>query len=107
MMASFGGGANTGRSAHGAEAVQLEHLSEHLHDMDVTMQMFDLDGSGVITRAELRKAVEMMHTFAASKKESKRRVVTNAAGQLVVVAAEISDTLIAAELDSPTDAPGA
>ena len=66
---------------------------------------FDLDGSGLITRAELRKAVEMMHTFAASKKESKRRVVTNAAGQLVVVAAEISDTLIAAELDAPASAP--
>ena len=41
----------------------------------------------------------------ASKKESKRRVVTNAAGQLVVVAAEISDTLIAAELDAPASAP--
>ena len=96
MMTSF-----SGSHEHDGEAVQLEHL----HDMDVAMQMFDLDGSGLITRAELRKAVEMMHTFAASKKESKRRVVTNAAGQLVVVAAEISDTLIAAELDAPASAP--
>ena len=63
--------------------------------------MFDLDGSGLITRAELRKAVEMMHTFAASKKESKRRVVTNAAGQLVVVAAELD-----APASAPADAPG-
>jgi Ca2+-binding EF-hand superfamily protein len=35
------------------------------------MQMFDLDGTGTITKTEFLKAVEMMHTFASSKKESK------------------------------------
>jgi len=59
------------------------------HEADVTMQMFALDGTGTITKTEFLKAVEMMHTFASSKKESKRRVVTNSAGQLVVVAAEL------------------
>merc|ERR1712028_88426 len=65
------------------------------YEADTTMQMFDLDGSGTITKAELLKAVEMMHTFAAGRRDSKRRVITNAAGGLVVVSAELD-----AELDT-------
>ena len=61
------------------------------HELDVTMQMFDLDGSGTITRTEFLKAIEMMHTFASSKKESKRRVVINTAGHLVIIADESED----------------
>merc|ERR1711935_437694 len=59
------------------------------HELDVCMQMFDLDGSGTITKSEFLKAIEMMHTFASSKKESKRRVVINSAGHLVVIADEV------------------
>ena len=65
------------------------------YEADTTMQMFDLDGSGTITKAELLKAVEMMHTFAAGRRDSKRRVVANSSGGLVVVSAELD-----AELDT-------
>jgi Ca2+-binding EF-hand superfamily protein len=61
------------------------------HELDVCMQMFDLDGSGTITKAEFLKAIEMMHTFASSKNESRRKVVCNTKGQLVVVNAEIEE----------------
>merc|ERR1711988_1363976 len=40
-------------------------------EIDVAMGMFDLDGSGQISKSEFRKAVDMMHTFAHSKKTSK------------------------------------
>ena len=66
-----------------------ENNSEH--EMDVAMQMFDLDGTGTITKSEFLKAIEMMHTFASSKKESKRRVVINTAGHLVIIADESED----------------
>jgi len=69
----------------------MASFGENACEADTTMQMFDLDGSGTITKAELLKAVEMMHTFAAGRRDSKRRVITNAAGGLVVVAAELVD----------------
>ena len=79
-----------------------ENNSEH--EMDVAMQMFDLDGTGTITKSEFLKAIEMMHTFASSKKESKRRVITNSSGQLVVVAAELDINGNAADTEVASDA---
>jgi calmodulin len=67
----------------------MSSLGGNAYETDTTMQMFDLDRSGTITKAELLKAVEMMHTFAAGRRESKRRVITNSSGGLVVVAAEL------------------
>ena len=79
-----------------------ENNSEH--EMDVAMQMFDLDGTGTITKSEFLKAIEMMHTFASSKKESKRRVITNSSGQLVVVAAELDINGNPADTEVSSDA---
>ena len=50
-------------------------------EIDIAMGMFDLDGSGQISKAEFRKAVDAMHTFAGSKHESHRTVVMTEHGR--------------------------
>merc|ERR1712166_1077168 len=45
-----------------------ENNSEH--EMDVAMQMFDLDGTGTITKSEFVKAIEMMHTFPRARRKA-------------------------------------